>query len=273
MRSLGINIGSSSLKLVLLEDGKIAWSTVVPHDGDMSGALRGALLDGNIPEGINALVTGTEGRYLFNINNTIETLCIEQALKETGEKVDAVVTMGGEDLVVYTLSEGGKIINNFSGSKCASGTGEFFKQQLGRMDMTLNEVEGVSDDAKVMSLSARCSVFMKSDCTHRLNKREATKADIVLSLSNVMATKVIDFLKRARIQKGRVLLTGGVTLNRHIVRFIREAAPEIEFLVPETASYYEALGAAYLAQTNGSVLPTSGSSSKTAGSNSHGSPP
>ena len=43
---------------------------------------------------------------------------------------------------------------------------------------------------------------MKSDCTHRLNKGEATKGDIVLSLSNVMATKVMDFLKRARIQRG-----------------------------------------------------------------------
>ena len=38
--------------------------------------------------------------------------------------------MGGEDLVVYSLDRAGKIINNFSGNKCASGTGEFLKQQL-----------------------------------------------------------------------------------------------------------------------------------------------
>ena len=126
------------------------------------------------------------------------------------------------------------------------------------MDMTLDQVNGVSDESRVMSLSARCSVFMKSDCTHRLNKREATKDDIVVSLSNVMATKVLDFLSRAKIKSGRVLLTGGVTLNRHIVRFIREAAPNIEFVVPESASYYEALGAAYLAEENGSILPSPG---------------
>ncbi len=72
----------------------------------------------------------------------------------------------------------------------------------------------VPDDSKVLALSSRCSVFMKSDCTHRLNKNEATKEDIVVSLSDVMATKVIDFLKRARIDKGKVLLTGGTTKNR-----------------------------------------------------------
>ncbi|MCL2706256.1 MAG: activase, partial [Spirochaetaceae bacterium] len=186
MRSLGINVGSSSIKLALLENNKLKWSIVLPHDGDLPGTFKTALKEGNIEEGIKSLVTGTEGRYLFNINSTVETLCLEEALKESGEHVNAVVTMGGEDLVVYTVNKNGKIENNFSGSKCASGTGEFFKQQLGRMDMKLDKVNSVSPDAKALSLSTRCSVFMKSDCTHKLNKREATKDDIVLSLSSVM---------------------------------------------------------------------------------------
>ncbi|MDR1586908.1 MAG: acyl-CoA dehydratase activase-related protein [Treponema sp.] len=96
---------------------------------------------------------------------------------------------------------------------------------------------------------------MKSDCTHRLNKREATKNDIVLSLSDVMAVKVIDFLKRAKVRSGRVVLTGGITLNRHIIRFIREKAPEIEFIIPDSAPVFEALGAAILAPASGSPLP------------------
>jgi predicted CoA-substrate-specific enzyme activase len=156
---------------------------------------------------------------------------------------------------VYRLGESGKIINNFSGNKCASGTGEFLKQQLARMDMGLADIDRVPDTAKVYSLSTRCSVFMKSDCTHRLNKREATKDDIVLSLSDVMAVKVIDFLKRAKVRSGRVVLTGGITLNRHIIRFIREKAPEIEFIIPESAPVFEALGAAVLAPESGSPLP------------------
>ncbi|MCL2294297.1 MAG: acyl-CoA dehydratase activase [Spirochaetes bacterium] len=256
MRSLGINVGSSSIKLALLEDNKLIWSMVLPHDGDLPGAFKAALREGNIEEGIMSLVTGTEGRYLFNINSAVEMLCLEEALKVSGEQVDAVVSMGGEDLVVYTVNKCGRIQNNFSGSKCASGTGEFFKQQLGRMDMKLDVVNSISPEARALPLSARCSVFMKSDCTHKLNKREAAKDDIVLSLSNVMAAKVNDFLNRAHITSGRVLVTGGVTLNKHIIGFIKQSAPNIEFIVPETASFYEAFGAAYLAAKNGSALPT-----------------
>ena len=255
MQNMGINIGSSSLKLVMLEDGKVSWSSVLPHDGDFVSTLKKSLEGKEVSSDALALVTGTEGRYLFNINSTIETVCIESALNHMNLNVDAVVSMGGEDLTVYTIDKNNKILNNFTGSKCASGTGEFFKQQLGRMDMVLDDVKNVDPEAEVMSLSARCSVFMKSDCTHRLNKREATKDGIVLSLSDVMATKVIDFLNRARIKTGRVLLAGGITLNQHIVRIIREKSPDIEFIVPEEASYFEAFGAAHLAGDNGSIMP------------------
>jgi predicted CoA-substrate-specific enzyme activase len=267
MQSLGINIGSTSLKMALfeyegsasegsLEDGRAVWTASIPHEGDFSAAVRKLLAEGKIGEGIPALVTGNEGRFMFDVSGTLEPLCVEAALRSLKIKADAVVSMGGEDLIVYSLDADGKIINNFSGNKCASGTGEFLKQQLARMDMTLDDIDKVPDTAKVHALSTRCSVFMKSDCTHRLNKREATKDDIVLSLSDVMAVKVIDFLKRAKVTSGRVALTGGITLNRHIIRFIREKAPQIEFVIPETAPVFEALGAAVLAPQSGSRLPS-----------------
>ncbi|GMO28956.1 MAG: acyl-CoA dehydratase activase [Termitinemataceae bacterium] len=257
MQTLGINIGSTSLKMVLMnEDDKVLWSASAPHEGDFHATVKRLLSEGNIKSGVKALVTGNEGRFMFNLTGTLEPLCTEEALHaEALAGANAVVSMGGEDLIVYRLDETGKIVNNFSGNKCASGTGEFLKQQLARMDMTLADIDKVSDTAKVYPLSTRCSVFMKSDCTHRLNKREATKDDIVLSLSDVMAVKVIDFLKRAKVTNGRVVLTGGITLNRHIIRFIREKAPEIEFIIPKTAAVFEAAGAARLARATGSPLP------------------
>ena len=186
MQSVGINIGSTSLKMALFEyddsakGGKTLWSASIPHEGDFTAATLKLLAQGNIPQGIPALVTGNEGRFLFNVSGTLEPLCVEAALRSLDLKADAVVSMGGEDLIVYSLDANGKIINNFSGNKCASGTGEFLKQQLARMDMTLENIEKVSDTAKVYPLSTRCSVFMKSDCTHKLNKREAGKDDVVL---------------------------------------------------------------------------------------------
>lgn len=255
MKTLGINIGSSNVKVVCCEDGIVVWSDVLSHEGDFLGTLKKIISEKKISGDVLALATGTEGRLLLNLPSVIEPLCIEEALKSGRIDTSAIVSLGGEDLVVYTINSERKIITSFSGNKCASGTGEFFKQQLGRMDMALSQVSSLPKESKILKLSSRCSVFMKSDCTHRLNKGEATKGDIVLSLSNVMAIKVVEFLKRARMSRGRVLLTGGVTQNKHIINLIREKLPDIEFLIPGEASYFEAFGAALLARAMGAPLP------------------
>ncbi|MGV7929989.1 MAG: acyl-CoA dehydratase activase [Spirochaetota bacterium] len=255
MHTLGINIGSSNVKAVMFEGERLLWSEVVPHEGNFLETLKRMLASKELPEGVRALATGTEGRYLLNVATVIEPICVEAALRDMDENVDAVVSLGGEDLVVYTINDERRIITSFSGNKCASGTGEFFKQQLGRMDMGLEAVDHIEPGCRVHKLSARCSVFMKSDCTHRLNKGEATKGDIILSLSNVMAIKVADFLKRARMERGRVMLTGGVTRNPYILAFLSEKLPDVEFVVPGTAPFFEAYGAALLARETGSVLP------------------
>ncbi len=254
MESCGINIGSTSVKVVLCNNNEIQKFCVLPHEGDVPGTLGKIVAGIRIPDNAKAIVTGNEGRFMINLPRVIESVCIEEVLRHLVVDPVAVVSMGGEDLVVYTIGEDKKIKTSFSGNKCAAGTGEFFKQQLARMDMTLNDVASIPADSKVMKLSTRCSVFMKSDCTHRLNKGEATKGDIVLSLSNVMAIKVVDFLKKARIQKGVVVLTGGITQNLFILQFIKEKLPNVTFLVPESAPYFEAYGAALLAQTYGGLI-------------------
>ncbi len=255
MHALGINVGSSNLKLVLLNGDEVVWSAVAPHEGNFSETLKRMLADRTCPPGTRALATGTEGRYLVNVPSMIEPLCVEAALKGTGRSAHAVVSMGGETLVVYTVNQQGHIVSSFSGNKCASGTGEFFCQQLGRMDMTLEDVAKVSDDSRVLKLSSRCSVFMKSDCTHRMNKGEADKGDIVVSLSHVMAAKAAEFLKKARVASGRVLLTGGLTRNRFLIKRLRALLPDVEFDIPESAPYFEAWGAALLARETGGLLP------------------
>jgi hypothetical protein len=61
-----------------------------------------------------------------------------------------------------------------------------------------------------------------------------------------MADKVAEFLTKAKIGSGRVVLIGGVTRNRHLVEFIRQSRPGIDFLCPRRP-LLRGLGAAHLA--------------------------
>jgi predicted CoA-substrate-specific enzyme activase len=256
-KTMGIDIGSTTLKLCLLSEDGTARSAMLTHEGNLPGTLA-RLLGGMHLENrgaVKAVVTGTEGRHRISVPEVIAAVAIEAGLKALDLKPNAVVSMGGEDLVVYSLNRQGRIVNTYAGNKCASGTGEFLRQQLGRMNMRLDDMNEACEGAHVFPLSARCSVFMKSDCTHRLNKGEAEKGDIALSLSKVMANKVVEFLTKARLSSGRIVLIGGVTKNRFLVDFVRASCPEIDVVVPEQAAYFEAFGAGHLAGSQGTPLP------------------
>ncbi|HSD65910.1 MAG TPA: BadF/BadG/BcrA/BcrD ATPase family protein, partial [Vicinamibacteria bacterium] len=237
--------------------GSAVRPAVVAHEGDVEGALDRALagLGLDASPGPPSLATGGAGRRRIDVADVIAPRAVEAALAALDLRPRAVVSLGGEDLVVYILDGGGRVQTSYAGNKCASGTGEFFRQQLGRMDLGLESLDAVAEGARVLKLSARCSVFMKSDCTHRLNKGEATKGDIALSLSKVMADKVGEFLIKARVREGQVVLVGGVTQNRHLLRFLAEAWPRIELVVPAEARFFEAFGAAQLARDLGQPLP------------------
>jgi len=258
-KTIGIDIGSTTLKLCLLSP-ESEEHAMLPHEGDLPGTLARLQdrlgIDPGLP--LRGVVTGTEGRHRIELPDVIAAVAIEAGLEALKLRPRAVVSMGGEDLVVYVLDGHGRIVNTYSGNKCASGTGEFLRQQLGRMNLKLEDIDEVCEGAQVYRLSARCSVFMKSDCTHRLNKGEASKGDIALSLSKVMADKVAEFLTKAKLSRGQVVLAGGVTRNRFLVDFVRKSCPGIDFIVPAEASYFEAFGAAHLARTQGAPLPAGG---------------
>ncbi|HUT78356.1 MAG TPA: acyl-CoA dehydratase activase-related protein, partial [Polyangia bacterium] len=70
-----------------------------------------------------------------------------------------------------------------------------------------------------------------------------------------MADKVSEFLIKARLSEGQVVVIGGVTHNRRMLGFLAESWSDLEFVVPQQAPYFEAFGAALLAAERGAPVP------------------
>ena len=259
--AVGIDVGSVNVKVCGLAAGA-ARAAVVAHEGDIESALDKAFADARSrqPAAPPAVATGGAGRHRLDVADVIAPSAIEAALDALGLRPRAVVSLGGEDLVVYVLDGRGRVQTTYAGNKCASGTGEFFRQQLGRMDLRLEDLDEVTDGARVLKLSARCSVFMKSDCTHRLNKGEATQGrhrPVALQGDGRQGRRVPDQGEDPRTAP--VVLIGGVTQNRHLVRFLaRGLAADSSSSCPREARYFEAFGAAHLAGALGRPLAPRG---------------
>lgn len=252
MRTIGICVGASS----------ITWASVagvagealeitghaLPHEGNPRAALGQLLERPEILRADRLAVTGRRLRHLLKASTLSEPEALEYACAQYrawGHHGQVVVSAGGETFMVYRLDQSGRIVDVHTGNKCASGTGEFFLQQLRRMDLTVEEAVSLADRENAYKVAGRCSVFCKSDCTHALNKG-APKEQVVAGLCEMMAGKITELL--TRVSDPRVLVVGGSSANSVMIGFLKDAGLEVS--VPDHGRYAEALGAALWAREN-----------------------
>jgi predicted CoA-substrate-specific enzyme activase len=237
MRYVGVDIGALSVKVVALT-GDDLWSVAVPHRGRPVEVLEGLLSRDELS---GPRYVGVAG----HLGHISEAAAIGRALLEIPGEIDAVASLGGESFLVYVLS-GKRVFSVLSHNKCAAGSGEFFVQQIGRMGLEMEDAIRRSFGGKVVPLASRCSVHCKSDITHKLNRQEATAEDILHTLHESMADKVVALLEKSQKTIKRLLLIGGVTRNAAMVAALQRKLAEVDILVLPESACFEAWGAALL---------------------------
>ncbi len=245
-KAVGICLGASTFSLVEVENNEgniqIVNTVVKEHSGDPKGTFT-KILDEYELKNKYIAITGRKFREITTIPSLIEPEATEFAyafLKEDQKNYDAIVSAGGESFIVYEMDKKGRIARISSGNKCASGTGEFFLQQIRRMNINIEQAVSLSRTSQnPHHLSGRCSVFCKSDCTHALNKGESI-ADVTAGLARMIAKKIEELLVRVNARK--ILVVGGTAQNDVVIEFLKQSFEKV--VVPQEAPYFEALGAA-----------------------------
>ncbi|HEQ71104.1 MAG TPA: activase, partial [Spirochaetia bacterium] len=248
-------LGASTISAALLikdnDAVTVAETHVRPHEGNPK-AVFAKLLSQYQGEQLTVLITGRKFRQFVKLPNITEPEAIEFALEyveRQGTRYDALVSAGGETFMVYRLDHAHKVAGISTGNKCASGTGEFFLQQIKRMNLGIEEAINLADTGVPYTVSGRCSVFCKSDCTHALNKGEPI-ANVTAGLCRMISQKITELL--AKIPHNHVILVGGTAQNKVVVDHIKQEIPNVD--VPKEAPYFEALGAALAAFDRGAPL-------------------
>ncbi len=247
IKSLGVCVGASTIKFVSIDDQyNILERRIINHDCHPKQALIGLFEEIDIKTYTYAVITGRKFKDLLAHEKITEPIATEYALRHFKEKgCKALVSLGSENFILYALNERYNIVNVHTGNKCASGTGEFFLQQIRRMGASPDEAIRLAHDSEPYSVSGRCSVFCKSDCTHALNKG-IPKGRVSAGLGNMIADKVLELLKS--IEKENIIIVGGVTRNDYVVNCLKKKIGNL--VIPENAEVFEAFGAAAYALDN-----------------------
>jgi predicted CoA-substrate-specific enzyme activase len=245
MRCAGIDIGSRSIEVVVMEGGEV----VETRQGDSGfDPLKEAvkLLDGSKHDRIMA--TGY-GRHLLEVALDAPTVTEIKAYavgaKNIFAEVRTILDIGGQDSKAISLTPEGRVLKFEMNDRCAAGTGKFLEIMARTLGFPLDEFGPEAlKGRKEIQISSMCTVFAESEVTSLLAKGEG-RHDIALALHRSVVRRAVGMVKRVSTEQP-IVFAGGVARNACMVRLLQESL-QTRILVPENPQMVGALGAALLA--------------------------
>lgn len=252
MLTLGIDIGSTTSKCVLLENGTtiLAKSLVKAGTGTdgPARALKQILEEAGVSrEDIAFIMTTGYGRSTFEGTDgeLSELSCHCKGVYFAAPDVRTIIDIGGQDAKVIQVSKTGKIQNFLMNDKCAAGTGRFLDVMAGILQMDVDDLGPKALQAEApVKISSTCTVFAESEVISQLSKGVGLP-DLIAGICNSVASRTAALAKRVGVQDA-VYMSGGVAKNIGVRKALeRELKTSIGF--HEDAQYMGALGAAVAA--------------------------
>jgi (R)-2-hydroxyacyl-CoA dehydratese activating ATPase len=245
MRCAGIDIGSRTIEVVVMEDGRVVEARQSDSGFDpLREALK--LLDGAKHDRIMA--TGY-GRHLLELALDAPTVT---EIKAYGvgtlflvPEARTILDIGGQDSKAISLNESGRVLKFEMNDRCAAGTGKFLEVMARALGFSIEEFGSHALKArKDIQISSMCTVFAESEVTSLLAKGE-DRFNVALGLHRSVVRRAAGLLKRVSVE-GPIVFAGGVARNPCMHHLLEEAL-QTEFAVPENPQMVGALGAALLA--------------------------
>lgn len=248
MKKLGIDIGSTTLKCVLLDaGGGILYKTYQRHYSRVAETLERILAEITPFVGEDPVATALSGSAGMGIAEKakipfVQEVFAEQiAVKKFVPATDVVIELGGEDAKILFLTGGFEMRMN---GTCAGGTGAFIDQMATLMNLSPDEMNELAARRETLyTIASRCGVFAKSDIQPLLNQG-ARKEDVSASIFRAVVNQTIAGLAQGREIKGNVLYLGGPLTFLSELRNSFDEVLNTKGVCPEHSLYYVALGAA-----------------------------
>jgi predicted CoA-substrate-specific enzyme activase len=257
---MGIDLGSVSLNIVVLDEGQNIQATVYRRtDGRPLTVLRDALdALSKAFETVSGLIVTGSGRKLLSqilgVPDVNEIVTQAKAACYSHPDARTVMEIGGQDskLIFMDRDEQSRepfVIDHVLNDVCAAGTGSFLDLQAHRLGINIEDLGALAlCSSHPARLSGRCSVFAKSDMVH-LQQEGVSKADIVAGLCFAMARNFITNLGKGRQFPVPILFQGGVAANPGVVKAFEEllGVGSGDLIIPEHFLIMGALGSALMA--------------------------
>ena len=247
----GIDIGSTTVKLVLLDDSDtVIYGRYKRHHAHTQETLRELLAEAAEQTGeceLKVKLTGSGSINLgkaLNIGFVQEVAAVAAALQKAYPQTDVAIELGGEDAKIIYFTGG---LEERMNGVCAGGTGSFIDQMASLLQTDATGLNAEAENYKqIYPIAARCGVFAKTDIQPLINEG-ATKADLAASIFQAVVNQTVSGLACGKPIRGNVAFLGGPLhflpeLKKAFIRTLK-LTPDTT-VDPENSHLFAAIGAA-----------------------------
>ena len=257
MKKIGLDIGSTTIKCIVLENDQIIYEDYKRHyshiKDNLIEKLQYLLANNIVSDDTPIAISGSAGMGLadgIGVDFVQEVYATRIAANKLIPGTDCIIELGGEDAKILFLTNGMEVRMNGS---CAGGTGAFIDQMATLLNIDITEINGIAKGhQKIYSIASRCGVFAKTDIQPLLNQG-ASKSDIAASIFEAVVNQTIGGLAQGREISGKVAYLGGPLTFLSELQQAFDKALKVKGICPENSLYYVAIGAALMASDAGSL--------------------
>ncbi|MGE5361292.1 MAG: acyl-CoA dehydratase activase [Bacteroidales bacterium] len=251
----GIDVGSQSTKVVILEADRIlAAVTVTTGDSgesDAREALAEALRQAGLRlEDMKSVMSTGVGRASvpFAAKQRSIVGCLAKGAHFLYPQVRTVLDAGAESCTAIRVSVDGAAVDSASNHKCAAGAGVFLDTISEMLRIPVAQLGAESLKAtSVETIASQCAVFAESEVVSLVHRDPPVPvANILAGIHESLVGRLFALAQRVGMQPD-VVMCGGVARNIGIIRAM-EAKLGKPVFVPELPQILGALGAALVAQ-------------------------
>jgi predicted CoA-substrate-specific enzyme activase len=200
--NIGLDVGSTTAKIVQLDEGTIKTSRVLPS------RRWKELIDPSIDD--NCIVsTGYFRKNVPHRKAVTEITAAALGAKHLIQEAEVIVDIGGQDTKVIDLRNNTFFIND----KCSAGTGAFLELAAHYFEIPVESLGTLHSSAKKSAqINNTCGVFAISEMISQL-VRGYTMEEVICGIHNAFADRIAQMVPSAE----QVVLIGGTVLNTGIV--------------------------------------------------------
>jgi len=248
---VGVDVGASRTKVAILDSDK----NLIGHAVAISGTDFSATADQCLATSlkmahaaksdiIRAISTGYGRKNVSYANESkTEIGCHAKGCYYYFPLSITIIDIGGQDNKIIKLDKAGHRTGFKMNRKCAAGTGAFLEEMSLRLNIPLEEMNGLASQSENMvKLGSFCTVFSATEVLENIRNGKKVP-DIVKGLFYSVIKRVIEM----DAMTDKVVMTGGVVAHNRFLIKMAEEMLATEVLVPEYPQHTGAIGAALYA--------------------------